>query len=1227
MSTSLAFASLFLTVIGCDFVFCYNHVISVDAFNGHNNSSCLQPSGPPCQTLEYVQRHLKSVAIGSVEIEICQPGVNLTKALNFSHMTDFAITGVENAYIQCNNSGSGLTFTNVTGLLMSYLQVFGCGVERGYAVSDESTEVSALALCDCHDVNITHTLIQRSNGTGIFMINTYGSVLIENTTVLESYLEVDSSWLVYGGSGLSIQFNPCPLTESHRPLETVQSYSNGSIYTIHKLVCAKNRGKATKMRRNLACGQTKIGGGVWIVLGGDTSSVSIYISDSTFQENYVESCGAGLLIVLYHSSNNNTISVIGAVIQNNTVGSQEEVGGGLQILYSTCFVGTATPSTIPTRVKFVSCAFDNNKAYSGGGVNIYSNELSAGDHQRAVHFINCSWTGNTARRYGAAVYIMAGVLVSGARGHYPTIVFTDCSFSSNIVVPQTIPGENLHWQVNGGGTFFSNVVSVVFEGEITFENNNGTALYLSSSIASFNAGSRVMFHSNSGNNGGAVSLVGRSYLYLNGPSNFSFNNNHANNLGGAIYYTSVNSYQPCFIYRSIDSDKSAFNFKSNHANNGRGDHIYASSLDECRLFCQSQDVFDKDIFDCIGVFTFSNPQNKTTASLPSTFSLSQKPVSLFPGLFLKLPLNASDTEGNTVPNVSYQASIAGNDSAMWVDPAYEYVSANTISIMGEPGENGTLQLDALSTEISMLVDVVLEKCPPGYILDSKNKTCICSASTYYGLLKCDPETYIRYGVWMGECDDPALCTADCPIGFCSYNASEKTRPLFRPLPMKVEELEEAICSHTRTGTICGSCIANHSVYYNSWYYHCGKEEQCSYGPLYFILSTIVPLTFLFLVVTLLDANFASDWNGFLLFTQVVHSSYLYGNGTIRFPHTQFKTLAWLMYIYGIFNLEFFQTDTTAFCIWKGANVMDIMMVKFGSICFALCLVLLTVRVLKQRRIAQHFPFILKRRYSVINSISAFFILCHAQCVNTCFKVLVSTCILDKDRHCLKYVILHGGNMEPFKGEHLKYALVAMIFLLCIVSLPPVLLIFYPLFFRLLGLCHLSESQFATRLWRMMPLQLLDSVQNPFRDNCRFFAGLYFLYRVLIPLLGLTVGNLVEYYAGVELILLVIILLHAIFQPYKSIFKNVVDLLLFFNLALLNGIVVYMYVSYATSEDSAVHNLTTFTIILIILFLLPLVCVAVFLSAKLPIFPKVMWHNCRGYNAVQMSQSVEYDRDN
>ena len=178
MRNSFALIRLLLTVIGCcDLVFCYKHVISIDASNGHDDSSCLRRSGPSCQTLEYVQKHLESVTSGSVEIEVCQPGINLTKALNFTNVTNLAIVGAENpnwSFIQCNSSGSGLTFINVTGLSLNYIQLFGCGAERDYSVSDMSTEVSALALLNCRDVNITNTLVQRSNGTGILMMNTYG---------------------------------------------------------------------------------------------------------------------------------------------------------------------------------------------------------------------------------------------------------------------------------------------------------------------------------------------------------------------------------------------------------------------------------------------------------------------------------------------------------------------------------------------------------------------------------------------------------------------------------------------------------------------------------------------------------------------------------------------------------------------------------------------------------------------------------------------------------------------------------------------------------------------------------------------------------------------------------------------------------------------------------------------------------------------------------------------
>ena len=1198
MGYHLALGVLFLSVFNSGLVCCsYQHIISVDAHHGHDSPSCLQPGGGvPCQTLEFVQSQLKSVSSGSVKIEICQPGVNLTKPLNFTDMIDFSIAGEDSSsYVRilCNKSGAGLVFMNGTGLSLSYLRLFSCGAELNTSDTD-FTRVAAMHIIDCWNISITNTVVKLSNGTGISILDTNGTVIIENTTITESTMKLKHNNTLYGSKGLNVQFNPCHLTTEYVEPRQTPSFRTAS-YTIRNLTTTKNNDNDI-YNRNLPCKTFISGGGAWIWLGPNTANVSLSIYNSNFSDNHAWTCGGGLLIFISDTSHNNNISVVRSVIAKNTVG-RKRFGGGLQIIYSFCSRKKPIPDKFEiSKIEVVSCNVHNNSALSGGGVNIYSDQVPTSDDERAIHFINCSWTGNTAWQIGSAVHLMAGMLVSGVRGRYPATVFTYCNFTSNMVVPPENPGSNLSTQVNGVGTLFSSILSVVFQGEINFENNNGTALYLSGSIASFSAGSQVMFKNNSGRNGGAVYLVGQSYIYLNGSSNFTLINNTASDCGGAVYYFKTISidFQPCFLFRPTHTEKSTFIFDSNQASGGQADDIFASSLNGCELYCNSS---EESVFDCIGLFTFSDPHNNTIATLPTNFSLnSVKPVKLFPGLSSQLPLVVTDSVGNKVPNVSYQATLINNGTAIGINPQFQYVSANTINVVGQPEQNGTLHLDALTTSTSLLIDVVLQKCPPGYVLDNITDTCVCNASKYYGLLTCDPHVHIRYGVWMGECNNTYPCTADCPIGFCFCNTSEGSKSLYYELPMEVDQLEGAVCSNTRTGTVCGKCIANHSVYYNSWIYYCGREDHCHLGPVYFVLSTLTPMTVLFLVIILVDENFASDWNSFLLFAQIVYNLQLYGEGTIHFSHTPFRILGWIMYIYGIFNLEFFQTNETAFCIWRGANVMDIMMFKLGSICFALGLVLFAVCVLNQRRVSRHFPCLLRRRYSIVNSISAFFILCYTQCLNSCFKVLVTTCLYDEHSSCFKHVVLYSGDMEAFRGEHLKYGLVALVFLLFLIIIPPLLLFFYPLFFKLLGLCRLSESRLAITLWRAMPIQLLDSFQNPFKDNYRFFAGLYFLYRLSVLTVHANVHKLIQSYVGVGLLLLVCILFHSTCQPFKSRLRNVVDMLLFFNLALLNASVQYMYMI----VSRGVTRTSTNAVVVgqMILLLLPLVCAAVYLTSKL-----------------------------
>ena len=1199
---------LFLTAFPCLLFGVAEHVICVDSDSGHDKATCLQSS---CQTLEYVHSLLKSVANESVVIEICGPQINLTRALDFTNFTNLSITGDRNkTKIVCNTSYSGLSFINITGLSLNYIQLINCGAKQNSTMYDPSTnkmiiELSAVFLLNCRDVNITNCVIYRSDGTGISMLNTNGNVCIEHTDIIESSLRSSSSdIMMFGGSGLHIEFNYCTngnTAYSYNNCTHSEHYSYAT-YTIYRCSFIENRAdNSSTLAFFNDIGPMSCGGGVYIGFAVRASYLDITLENCTIQYNSAAEYGGGIKLQIYETAQDNQILLLGTTLSNNNV-PNNRMGGGLEIAF------------LPFRhqkeynsITVISCDFTSNFAGMGGGLNIFSHELPFKNDLSAITFTDCTWTNNTAL-YGAAVQIVPETWESRSRGRNQLISFINCSITQNVVIdlPQADSTEKLQVQRNGAGAFFSIHVAVLFCGVTTFEGNNGTALYLSGSVAIFNASSQVTFSNNSGMNGGAVSLMGRSYFLLNGSSDFTFANNRARQLGGGLYFKSSddNSRQPCFIYRDQYTKRSRFNFSGNYASTGRGHHIFASSFTSCNIYCPGT---HKTIYDCIGTFEF-NPDNDTIATLPTHYGLDHAdPIAIIPGFSYYLPLKAKDVMGNYVSNISYEASLEhkSSNSSMKVDSAFKYVSNNTIRLSGNQRDTATLRLDTLSTDISLLVNITLVECPPGYVLDPSDLTCKCRASTYYGLQKCDPEAYIMYGVWMGHCNHSALCTAGCPVGYCSYNSWSSLFGLYRPLPLNTSNLEAFICSPTRTGTLCGQCRDGHSVYFNSWDFQCGKENYCHLGPLFLILSTIVPLTTVFIVITLLDTNFAGNWNGFIFFCQMVTYLYIYANGTIRFSRAQFQILNWLMFTYSFFNLEIFNINQLSFCIWKGAGVMDILMIKLGTILFALVLVLFTVFILRQHKLTKCFPCLSRRRFSVINGISAFFILCYAQCAKTCFQVLASTCLNDENYKCIKNIIFYDGSMSSFQGEHIEYATMAVVMLIFIVILPPVLLLFYPLFFKILGLCGLSESKFATYLWKMMPIQLLDSFQNPFKDNCRFFAGLYFLYRTIAMVVYAIALGLGNYYAVIELEFGIIILFHSLFQPYKKVVFNVIDVLLFFNLILINGITLYNYFQYSFGASGAVEAPSFLTTLQIVLLFLPLVSAVIYLKVKLAI-----WIKCR-----------------
>ena len=183
-------------------------------------------------------------------------------------------------------------------------------------------------------------------------------------------------------------------------------------------------------------------------------------------------------------------------------------------------------------------------------------------------------------------------------------------------------------------------------------------------------------------------------------------------------------------------------------------------------------------------------------------------------------------------------------------------------------------------------------------------------------------------------------------------------------------------------------------------------------------------------------------------------------------------------------------------------------------------------------------------------------------------------------------------------------------------LPPFVLILFPLFGKCLAFCNLSESKLANCISRVISIQLLDSFQGSFRNEVRFVAGFYFLYRVF-PLLAFSLASSrADFYTTLILFFICILAIHAVIQPYKNRMHNVIDLLLFTNLAVINALTLFNFnrrVQGYNYSPSALY-------IQLLLIYFPLVCLLMIGLFKLfkslvKFFKKTGWFRRGSYIAL------------
>ena len=866
-----------------------------------------------------------------------------------------------------------------------------------------------------------------------------------------------------------------------------------------------------------------------------------------------------------------------------------------------------------------------------------------------ISFMECTLSNNKAL-YGPAVDMLPRSVDIYNDGYLSSVSFQTCNFTSNSVISKSddsSSGMFKHYE-SGKGVFSCANFFVYFSGRTVFEHNQGSAMYLSSCKIQFESGAHVLFANNSGYDGGAIVLFGASVLYVNDNSTILFVNNTAVRRGGAIMYFSSNEHdfialKSCFIqYRgslAVEERSVKIQFFDNMAIYGQA--IFASTLRPCHRLCIHKQKSNWMVysstsinvsFSCIGNFTFNEgaditKQVSTSGERIASKSNLTRSIQAIPGRELTLEFSMTDELSHPTYD-TFHASIKNiNDGIVSIDPGYTYVSERkVVKLYGQPG--GLAELTLTNAEFQPIVvaaQIELKHCPSGFVLGEGSDTlkCVCSADTqnktYVGITRCSSHkrrAYLRSGYYAGYNNsngthsEEEFITGQCPRGFCQYNlnSSYLINGFWLPEDNSAEQLDLIVCGRDRTGKLCGKCRPHHSVFFHSTSYPCKfNDHTCKVSvPLYFV-SELLPVTILFLIVIFYDIQFTSgSLNSLLFYFQMVDALVLDVKGIVQHHVVVSSIMKASKLIYGIFNLDFFSLDKFSYCIWSTASTLDILVLKYVTIAYSLILIIITIMLMKvcnPSTVRKIFPCSREQfsiKTSVIHGLVAFLVICYAQSTRVSLSILTPGHIhwigSAKD-HKRSTVVYYEGEMPFMSIQHLKYAIPAMLFLITFTIIPPLLLMVYPLCYKLFALLKVEETSFNHYLCTVVPLEklkpLFDSFQGSFKDNYRFFAGLFFVYRLTTLVLYAATDSMTLFYTLLEIQLVSTLVLHAVIKPYKCHLHNIVDVMLLGLLALINAMTMYNYQKAYRSRTSFKVEINIVTSCQLFLIFFPLICFVVY----------------------------------
>ena len=421
------------------------------------------------------------------------------------------------------------------------------------------------------------------------------------------------------------------------------------------------------------------------------------------------------------------------------------------------------------------------------------------------------------------------------------------------------------------------------------------------------------------------------------------------------------------------------------------------------------------------------------------------------------------------------------------------------------------------------------------------------------------EISLSSGAWSGYLNG-ALSVGHCPQGYCYYNESARIGISTSDLNTTLIDLDKMICSPmNRKGVLCGKCLPGYGHAINSKSYPCISctDEDKTRNWVYYVLAIYVPIVAMFLIILLCDVRLTTGaFNAFILFGQVISAQVFLSSSAqpTSVDATKFQD-AYLI-PYSVLNLKIIGNILPNFCLSSDLNSLDVISLKLLEASTPLLTIIVVIVILKfQVRLKCNERQLCRKRINFVHAFDAFIVLSYSRFCDVVSTLVDPGHVWGVNGTVVSVRVYENGEYEYYGKEFLPYKAVGFTAtaILCVI---PLLLLQYPLQW----LEYMCAKTKKTWYPSVQICTILDVFQGCYKDNRRYFAGLYLILRLLLnfsPLLTIKPDQ----YLMQQTTLVVFIMLLGILKPYKIKLYNYIDIMILTNLLLIgltNGYQLALY---------------------------------------------------------------------